>query len=170
MRPLQKTIGLGFTLAGWTVFLLLLAWLARGFLDRGESPNRDVHPTRTDGGVLEVVLRRNRSGHYVAPGFINGRKVEFLVDTGATLVALDQRLGRRLGLEGGAAWTVQTANGTVTGRRTLIASVDVAGIRQQSVPAIMLPDLGDQVLLGMSFLKRVELVQRDGTLTLRSGE
>jgi aspartyl protease family protein len=93
--------------------------------------------------------------------------VNFLVDTGASLVAVDEKLGPRLGLERGAAWSVQTANGVVRGWRTLIASLNVAGIEQRGVPAILLPALGEQVLLGMSFLKRVELVQRDDTLRLR---
>lgn len=167
MKPLQQRIGIWFTLAGWVLLLLLLAWFARGFLAREENPNRAARAVEAGKGQLEVVLQRNRSGHYVAPGYINGVPVNFLVDTGATLVAVDEKLGPRLGLERGASWSVQTANGVVRGWRTLIASLNVAGIEQHGVPAILLPALGEQVLLGMSFLKRVELVQRDDTLRLR---
>lgn len=170
MKPLQQKIGLWFTLAGWVLLLLLLALFARGFLAREENPNRAARAVDAGNGQLEVVLQRNRAGHYVAPGSINGVPVSFLLDTGATLVAVDERLGPRLGLERGASWSVQTANGVVRGWRTLIASLNVAGIEQQAVPAILLPALGEQVLLGMSFLKRVELVQRDDTLRLRQAE
>ena len=170
MKPLQQKIGLWFTLAGWVLLLLLLAVFARGFLALEENPNRAARAVDAGNGQLEVVLQRNRAGHYVAPGSINGVPVSFLLDTGATLVAVDQKLGVRLGLERGASWSVQTANGVVRGWRTLIASLNVAGIEQQAVPAILLPALGEQVLLGMSFLKRVELVQRDDTLRLRQAE
>ena len=170
MKPLQQKIGLWFTLAGWVLLLLLLALFARGFLAREENPNQAARADDAGNGKLEVVLQRNRAGHYVAPGSINGVPVSFLLDTGATLVAVDERLGPRLGLERGASWSVQTANGVVRGWRTLIASLNVAGIEQQAVPAILLPALGEQVLLGMSFLKRVELVQRDDTLRLRQAE
>jgi aspartyl protease family protein len=167
MKTLQQKIGLWFTLAGWALLLLLLALFARGFLEHEENPNRAARAVDAGKGQLEVVLRRNRAGHYVAPGSINGVAVNFLVDTGASLVAVDEKLGSRLGLERGATWSVQTANGVVRGWRTLIASLNVAGIEQHGVPAILLPALGEQVLLGMSFLKRVELVQRDDTLRLR---
>jgi aspartyl protease family protein len=167
MKPLQQKIGLWFTLAGWMLLLLLLALFARGFLEREENPNRAARAVDAGKGQLEVVLQRNRAGHYVAPGSINGVPVSFLVDTGASLVAVDEELGARLGLERGASRSVQTANGVVRGWRTLIASLNVAGIEQHGVPAILLPALGEQVLLGMSFLKRVDLVQRDDTLRLR---
>jgi aspartyl protease family protein len=170
MKPLQQKLGLWFTLAGWTLLLVLLAVFARGFLALEENPNRAATAVDAGNGQLEVVLRRNRSGHYVAPGSINGVPVSFLLDTGATLVAVDEKLGARLGLERGASWSVQTANGVVRGWRTLITSLNVAGIEQHGVPAILLPALGEQVLLGMSFLKRVELVQRDDTLRLRQAE
>lgn len=167
LPTLQRRIGLGFTLAGWALLLLLFAWLAGGFFEREMNPNSDVRATSAGAGPLEVVLQRNRAGHYIAPGTINDRAVSFLVDTGATQVAVDAKMATVLGLEPGSASTVRTANGVVQGRRTLIASIDVAGIRQYSVPAILLPNLGDQVLLGMSFLKRVELVQRGDQLRLR---
>ncbi len=167
MPTLQRRLGLIFTLAGWALLLLLLAWLAGGFFEHEAHPNREVTASRGKGGSLQVILQRNRAGHYVADGSINGHSVSFLVDTGATLVAIDVDVGEAMGLERGSPWSVQTANGVVRGWRTLIASIDVAGIRQQTVPAVMLPNLGGQVLLGMSFLKRVEMIQKDDALTLR---
>lgn len=167
MPTLQRRIGLTFTLASWGLLLLLLAWFANGFFEREMNPNHQVTATRGEGGLLEVPLKRNRSGHYMVEGSINGHAVNFLVDTGATLVALDVDVGDAMGLERGSPWSVQTANGVVRGWRTLISSMDVAGIRQHTVPAVMLPNLGGQVLLGMSFLKRVEMNQKDGVLTLR---
>jgi aspartyl protease family protein len=163
-----RRIGAGFTLAAWAVLLALLAWLAQGFLEQQYNPNPAPRARTSADGLREVVLQRNRSGHYVATGRINDLQVRFLVDTGATLVALDERLAARIGLEKGAVVTLRTAGGEAMGWRTLIPRIDLGGLVQYAVPAVIQPGLGDDVLLGMSFLKRVEFAQRDGALVLRS--
>jgi aspartyl protease family protein len=105
----------------------------------------------------------------VAPGFIDGRDVTFLVDTGATLVAVDERLAGRLGLVKGVRWPMRTANGATEGWRTLLRSVRIGGIEMRAVPAVIMPATGvEEVLLGMSFLQRVEMIQKDGVLILRA--
>src|SRR3979411_938220 len=63
----------------------------------------------------DLTLLRNRAGHYLADGEINGRSVTFLLDTGATWVALPLSLGRELQLKRGATVTLQTANGAAVG-------------------------------------------------------
>lgn len=165
--PLQRRVGIGFTLAAWAVLLVMLAWLAHGFLQRERNPNAEPQSRQAPGGGREVVLQRNREGHYLATGSINGRAVTFLLDTGATLVAVDERLATRLGLAKGPRRRMQTANGAVDGWQTLLKTVEIGGLVQHAVPAVIMPRLGDDVLLGMSFLKRVEMIQRDGTLILR---
>ena len=116
----------------------------------------------------EVTLLRNRAGQYVADGEINGRRVTFLLDTGATWVALPLALGRELGLQRGAAVTLQTANGPAVAYQTRLASVRLGSLELADVGAVMSDGLDtDTVLLGMSYLKRVEFTQSDGRLTLR---
>lgn len=155
-------------LAAWLLALALFTLLFSNFLDRQEHPNRRVKGKTTSQGVLEVRLRRNRSGHYLAEGSINGYPVVFLVDTGATDVALPQALADQLGLQPGPRQWSQTANGMVQTRSTRLASVELGGIEMHDVRASILPDMAsDQALLGMSFLRHLELVQSGDTLLLR---
>ena len=113
-------------------------------------------------------LEGNVQGHFVADGRINDQKVTFLLDTGATDVAIPAELGDRLGLPRGAPITLQTANGQTTGYRTVLGSLSLGDILLHDVRAIVAPGFdGEQVLLGMSALKQLEFTQRAGTLVLR---
>lgn len=149
-------------------WLLILGGLYWYFSEREaheSNPNTALVLGRQQGGVI---LQRNRAGHYDADGEINGRPVTFLLDTGATWVALPLALGRELGLQRGAALTLQTANGAAAAYQTRLARVRVGSIELTDVAAVMSDGLApDTVLLGMSYLKRVEFTQSDGTLTLR---
>lgn len=169
-RSVPRRIGIGFTVAAWVVLLVLLAWLAQGFLDTERNPNATPKAQTGPDGRREVVLAGNRAGHYLADGTINGRHATFLLDTGATLVAVDERDAARFGLAKGPRRRMQTANGVVEGWYTLIASLDIGGLVEHSVPAVIMPRLGDEVLLGMSYLKRMELTQQSGLMILRDSE
>lgn len=120
--------------------------------------------------VRELVLSRHASGHYVHGGAINGQAVEFLVDTGASAVAVPGRLARRLGLTFGAQRSVLTANGRTLGYETVLERVELGGLAAERVQGVILPQLSGRVLLGMSFLESFEMVQRNDTLTLRRVE
>jgi aspartyl protease family protein len=116
----------------------------------------------------ELALARNRAGHYIAEGEINGRHVTFLLDTGATWVALPTGLARELGLKRGAAVTLQTANGAAVGFQTRLDSVRLGPIEMRDVAALVADGMdADTVLLGMNFLKRLEFTQRGGEMILR---
>ena len=145
-----------------------LTLMFSGVLDRQYNPNADP-VTRTSGERSEVVLKQNRWGHYVTGGAINGEDVVFMVDTGATDVAIPDGLARRLGLEFGREIRINTANGVSRGWDTRLASVRIGGIELYDVAATIAPGLGgeDEALLGMSFLRRVEMLQSGDTLTLR---
>ncbi|NKN33873.1 retropepsin-like aspartic protease family protein [Marichromatium bheemlicum] len=161
-----QRIGRVMLLAAWVVALGLLALLFGGLLehDRAPPPRLFVDSDGTPG----VVLERNRAGHYVADGRIDGEPVRFLVDTGATAVALPLALAQRLGLELRPGGISRTANGEVRVWRTRLARVELGGLIAHDVRAAVLPNMsGNEVLLGMSFLGRLELVQRGETLTLR---
>ena len=147
--------------------LLVLTWGFNGYIEHQRNPNRELRSTLT-GEFIEVVLLRNRYGHYHATGQINGLEVEFLVDTGATYVAIPDSVARKLGLERGSPVPVQTANGTAQAFPTRLASVSIGPIVLHQVRALISPGLeGAEVLLGMSVLKTLELVQRGEELTLR---
>jgi aspartyl protease family protein len=151
--------------AAWLIVLGGGWWFFHGWLERQHNPNQVVQTTASG----DVVLERNRSGHYVASGAINDVSVTFLVDTGATDVALSSALARRLGLERGPQVTLMTANGRTTGYRTRLGSVRIGSIVLPDVAASFSDGIDDDtVLLGMSFLKRLEFSQRDGRLVLHA--
>lgn len=146
---------------------MLLTVLFKDWLDERQNPNRKI--VLSQGGEdISVLLQRNRSGHYVAPGHINGKQVDFLLDTGATEVAVPERLSRRLGLEKGPLAETITANGRTKVWRTTIASIQMGPFEQRNISGLILPNMqGNQVLLGMSFLKELELLQRGDHLRIR---
>lgn len=163
----EQRIGVGMTLAAWALFLLLLTWFASGYLERLNNPNVQVVSRVDPGGSPEVLLQQNRAGHYVATGAINDVPVVFLVDTGATDVAVSQNVAERIGLEKGFRVTVNTANGIAYGWNTILDKVTLGNIEMTAVPATIMPGLGQEALLGMSFLKRLTLIQRGEELLIR---
>jgi aspartyl protease family protein len=163
----QRRMGKGMIIGAWLGLLFILTLFFNSYLEQVNNPNPNPE-TSVNGVVIEVALHQNRSGHYVANGKINGRDVTFLLDTGATDVAVSDELASTLGLRPGAYITSQTANGIITARQTTLSEVSVGGIRLYNVRASILPGMqGDEALLGMSFLKQLELVQRGEQLLLR---
>jgi aspartyl protease family protein len=119
------------------------------------------------GASASVVLERERSGHYVAVGEINGQPITFLVDTGATDVAISEKSARALGLEFGPRIRVMTAAGPVGAWVTRLDSVRLGSLQRLNVRATITPGLGDSALLGMSFLKHYSLQQEGDRLLIR---
>ena len=116
-----------------------------------------------------VTLAADTRGHFVADGQVNGGSVRFLVDTGATLVALPASEARRLGIdyEKGTRGYSSTAGGVVPVYRVKLDSVAVGDIQLLGVDAVVLEGPGmDVSLLGMSFLNRTEMRREGSTLTL----
>jgi aspartyl protease family protein len=152
----------------WILALLLLTGVFERLLNRQRNPNASPVGAVSESGTREVRLVRNRSGHYVAIGRINGVHVEFLLDTGATAVSIPGSIADRIGLRRGAPGFADTANGRITVYRTVLDRVELGPVALDRVTGFVNPSSEvDQVLLGMSFLKHVELVQRGDTLTIR---
>lgn len=143
-------------LAGLTWIFSLGAGPDRGGMSRGVDAS----------GRATVTLEQGQGGHYFAEGLINGQPVAFLVDTGATDVAISEREARRLGLEFGPRITVMTAAGPAPAWMTRLDRVQVGGLSVDNVRASITPGLGDQALLGMSFLRHFSLRQEDGRLVI----
>lgn len=118
-------------------------------------------------GATMVVLEQDRNGHYEAEGQINGRSVTFLVDTGATDVALPESTARALGLDFGPKIRVMTAAGPASAWVTRLDEVTVGGIRRKNVRATITDGEFNGILLGMSFLKHYNLQQQDGRLVIK---
>jgi len=156
--------------------LMIVAWAAALFLatrffgqweERERNPNIQVQSEHGE-GFIEVRLLSNGQGHFVADGAINGQLVHFMLDTGATDVAIPESLARGLDLQRGSPVTLSTANGRTEGYRTRLDSLQLGDIRLHNVRALVVPGLdGQTVLLGMSALKQLEFTQRGGTMLLR---
>jgi aspartyl protease family protein len=118
-------------------------------------------------GRQSVTLYADSRGHFIAEGSVNGIPVRFMVDTGATVIALPASDARRLGMDylKGARGMVQTANGPAPAYRVQLDVVKLGGVQLNSVEAIVIEQGLNVALLGMSFLNRVEM-RREGELMM----
>ncbi len=163
----QKRMAKYMIIGMWVLLLALLIMFFSHTLKRQNNPNQQLL-SEQDAGNAVVSLKRNKYGHYVANGMINGEPVTFMLDTGATDVAVPGQLARQLGLQRGRRQLYQTANGSVTAYTTVLEQVRLGDIRVRNVRASINPDMhGQEILLGMSFLKQLEFSQRGDILTLR---
>lgn len=157
--------GIVMMLLFWVLLLGAGTWLVDGGFDNIVTSNSHVMNATPDDGP--VTLKRNRSGHFEAPGQINGEPVTFLLDTGATYVAVPRNLAESLGLEPGRSAWFNTANGRVEGNLTTLDEVTLGGIRANNVQGSISPGMErDIVLLGMSFLNLLAIEIRDGEMVL----
>lgn len=156
------------TTLAWVVALALFAWIFAGLEERENNPNQYIATQQLGDGGKVITLQRNRYGHYVADGFINGERVTFLLDTGASDISVPGGLAEKLGLRRGPAQQYNTANGVITGYLTRLNSVRLGDIELHDIRASINPHAqGDELLLGMSFLRELEFTQRGDTLTIR---
>lgn len=118
--------------------------------------------------MVQIVGRNNQ---FKTSGSINGRSVGFLVDTGATVVAMNKNHAASLGLnyEKGSVAKVETAGGVISAYQVFVDSITVGGIKAVNVEvAVLEGDHPSDILLGMSFLQHVEIQKSEGLMTLVS--
>ena len=133
-----------------------------------------VAPSRVGGnGVVagtgtEIVIAAGPGGHFSATGAINGKPVQFMVDTGATTVALSQAEANRIGLDWrrGRPGLSQTAGGPVPIYAINLTSVRVGDVELSNVAAVVLPAEMPMVLLGNSFLNRFAMRRDNDVMRL----
>jgi aspartyl protease family protein len=115
------------------------------------------------GGNSSVTLKADARGHFITDGQVNGGTVRFMVDTGATMIALPAADAKRLGINylKGERGFVQTANGTAPAYRVKLDTVRLGDITLNNVDGMVLEGGLTMPLLGMSFLNRTEM-KRDG--------
>ncbi len=155
-------------IASFVLGLGLLTVFFDSMLGRRENPNQNpVSQIGSDGSVV-VELQRNRQGHYVVNGEVEGEPAIFLLDTGATDVVLPEELAQSAGLERGFPTRATTANGELVVYSALISQLQIGEILLTDVRASINPAMhGNVVLLGMSALRHIEFTQRGDLLTLR---
>ena len=98
----------------WIVLLGLTTLIFNHVLKDINNPNQQLAITTNEYGEQQIILERNRYGHYLATGQINEQSVDFLLDTGATLVAVPEHIASQLNLKKGRSYKSQTANGLST--------------------------------------------------------
>jgi aspartyl protease family protein len=141
-------------LIGLGVFLAIQTW------------QHEQARTRFRAAGQAIEIRRSIDGHYHWPGRINGRAVDFLIDTGATGTAIPAALVRELKLASIGRVESNTAGGRVIGD---VVRADVAldgGVSAERLRVVALPALGEHPLLGMDVLGRLHWQQRDGVLRI----
>jgi len=116
--------------------------------------------TVTPASSRNLSIPRDVRGHFLTEGRIEGQRIGFMVDTGASVVALNESSAARFGLRpprGEYNATVTTANGTIKAARTRLAMIDVGGLVVRDVEAMVLPDSAlSENLLGLSFLSKLK--------------
>jgi len=164
----QKKIGTMMLALMWLGIFVVLGVFFNGILEKQNNPNQSINTATLSGDIKELVLKRNRQGHYVATGNINSQKVVFMLDTGATDVSIPEDIAKKLNLTPGPSAMYQTANGTVRVSLTRLEQISLGDITLNNIKATINPGYkSDQILLGMSFLKHLEFSQRGDTLTIR---
>lgn len=151
------------------------------YLDRTATAEPSASSARMSGdraaipaasGAREVVLPAGPGGHFDATLELNGRSVHGLIDTGATVVALNETTARRIGLSLSTldySISVTTANGLAKAASVTLKRVKIGSIAVDNVQAMVLPDAAlSGTLVGMSFLNRLSsFAVEDGALRLR---
>ena len=149
-----------------------MVWLALAFgiytiVDNIQNPNKSF---RLGNDAQSVTLKRGLDGHYRAEALINNQKVDVLIDTGATGVAISQTIADKLGLKSIDAVHTNTANGDSVGYMVRLNSVKVGGVEAQNVAAMIAPGLDGDVLLGMSYLGRMDVRLYKNEMTIKQVE
>ena len=152
--------------------LFTIVWLALAFgiyviVDNIQNPNKAF---RLGNNANSVTLKRGLDGHYRAEAYINNQKITVLVDTGATGVAISQSVANKLGLKSIDAVATRTANGDSVGYMVRLESVKVGGVEANNVAAMIAPGLDGDVLLGMSYLGRMDVRLYKNEMTIKQVE
>ncbi|MBZ9611340.1 retropepsin-like aspartic protease family protein [Rheinheimera maricola] len=165
-EPTNK-YGKTFAIIAWLIVMVMLYLFFQDSINKQLNPNQQLSSITGSGGETRTVLIRNKSGHYVGTALVNNKPIDFMLDTGATTVAIAQSSAEQLGLPFGAPIQVSTANGIATAWRSRIDRLQLGDIVLSNIPASIVPNLtGTEILLGMSALKQLEFHQQGNQLTL----
>lgn len=133
--------------------------------------SRRISTRFTEAEKGTVRIQSGRGGHYFTPGRINGHAVDFIVDTGATAVAMNLPTAQRLGINyrAGQRVSISTASGVAAGYSVMLDSVRVGAIEVSKVEAIVsMGNFPSEILLGNSYLNKVDMRRESGVLVLEA--
>jgi len=120
--------------------------------------------------MAEVRIPRGHNGHYFESGFINGRSVDFMVDTGASAVAININQAKALGIDyrNGQRIQMNTAGGVTDARDVVLNKLTIGNITLYNVRCIVnMGSFPTMALLGNSFLSKVQMTENEGVLLLK---
>jgi aspartyl protease family protein len=135
----------------------------------GDAPARvGDSGSKDSSGGNKIVLTAGTGGHFLAQGQINGRAVQVLVDTGATLVSMSASDAERMGLayKNGEPVRMSTANGITPGWRVKLNSVRIGDVTAHEVDAVVSMGSMPYVLLGNSYLSRFQMTRTNDQMVL----
>lgn len=164
-EPVGRRYATAFALIVFFLFGFLFFYFYQRYEQDAYLPNRDATAT-ADG----LTLKASADGHFRTTGTINGEPVVFMLDTGATGVALSESLARRLGVTGRGSGQVSTANGVTQAQLAQLDVLAFGGWTFEDVPAFIMPQMDDEVLLGMQVLRHFRWHQEAGVLRLQPPE
>ena len=163
MSDATKQFGVRFYFIFFVILMGMMYFFFEDALQKQWNPNQEV---KTQGET--VVLKRNKYGHYILNGLINEQPVRFMLDTGATRVAIPLQVAERLDLQKGRKYQTSTANGLSTSYDTTLETLSFGNIHLQNVKAGIAAGFeGEEILLGMSALKQLEFTQKGDTLIIK---
>jgi aspartyl protease family protein len=148
----------------------LFGAIAAVFLVADHLTRQPVVVHSVSDGRKEIAIPVSRDGHYYLDGAVNGVPIQFMIDTGATYVAVGEDFARKARLPQGITGYFSTANGTVEGRIVKDQVVEAEGFKVSGLSVAVTPLGGGAGLLGQNFLKRFEVSQSAGLLRLRPAE
>jgi len=164
--PNTDGIGKNMMIIAWVIAIALATWFFGNVEEKQYNPNQSP-ASISERNSVKVELQRNKFGHYVTTGMIDNKEVVFMLDTGATHVAIPGALESYLNLQRGQSYYVHTANGTAKVYDTEIDYLQIGDIVLDNVKASISPTMqGEEILLGMSALKQIEFRQKGDSLTL----
>jgi len=123
---------------------------------------------RGSGSGAEIVLTAGSGGHFTTAGQINGKAVSFMIDTGATAIAMGQADADRIGLsyKNAPRGFAGTANGRIPVNIVALSSVRIGDVEVANVEAVVMPSTMQHILLGNSFLARFQMKRDNDTMRL----
>ena len=168
-----RTVGSGESVAGIKVIsvttdsALVETEGTKHTLRLGDTP---VHITLggSGGGKQRIVLRADARGHFTNSGLINGKFMQYMVDTGATMVTISESEAMRMGIafKSGQPTMIGTGNGNVRGYRITLDNIRAGEITVHNVEAVVLPQPMPYVLLGNSFLNAFQMSRTNDEMVL----
>ena len=159
-------LGKHFAIFAWLLLLGVLYLFFDEQIAEQLNPNRKLQSSQQQQQVI-VTMQANKQGHFVGTLLLNGKPIDFLLDTGATMVAVPEEVAAQTGMKKGLAYETSTANGVTTAYQSKIDELRLGDIVLRDLEASIVPNLdGTEILLGMSALKHLEFSKREHQLQL----